>query len=296
MRSINILIFLITIFSFSCENNETDLIIDSTEGFCIKIGDSIFFNHNQIDFYDFSSHLIYLKNGNSFLYATKGIFTVFADNIEIYSGQMFPSYSSYLPIGPVIYCAPSFYNDYIIPIGFIQVCNTLGNKNADPRKDMRIIEALNKYNQYREGLKCEIIAVQNITFKNVKIELRLTNNDFNNLYYLDPNKMGINLFHYFTNGLFLRDSTNKTYTHSVSITHPDPWDAWKIEWLSILKSKESKTLSIIYENFETITPGQYNAFFSFPGLKHQVARDEFRKDNGRIWLGDLHVTKKIIIE
>ena len=50
------------------------------------------------------------------------------------------------------------------------------------------------------GLKCEIITVQNITFKNVKIELRLTNNVFNNLYYLDPNKMGINLFPDFDTG------------------------------------------------------------------------------------------------
>ena len=133
MRSINILIFLITIFSFSCENNETDLIIDSTEGFCIKIGDSIFFNHNQFDFYDFSSHLIYLKKGNSFFYATGGIFTVFVANIEIYSGQIFPMYSSYWPSGPVITCAPSFYGDYIIPIEFNQIIDSLGNKNADPR-------------------------------------------------------------------------------------------------------------------------------------------------------------------
>lgn len=296
MRSINVLIILITILSFSCENNESDLIIDSTEGFCIKIGDTIFFNHSQIDFYDFSSHLIYLKNSNSFLYGTWGIFAVFADNIGIYSGQIYPMYSSYLPSGPVIPCAPSFYGDYIIPIEFYQVIDSLGNKSADPREDIRIIEALKRYNQYREGLKCEIISVQSITFNNVKIELRLTNNDFNSLYYLDPNKMGINLFHYFTNGLFLKDSNNKTYTHSVSITQPEPWNAWKIEWLSIIDSKESKILSIIYDNFDTIAPGQYNAIFNFPGLGYQVERNDFQKDNGRIWLGDLHVTKKIVIE
>lgn len=297
MRIINILVILLIFLSISCENDNLDLVIDSIKGFCIKIADSTVLNYSEIDFYDFSTHLIYLKSSNSFLNNTnRGTFTVFVDNIEIYSGQIYPMYSSYLPTGPIIRCAPSFYGDYIIPIGFNQIIDSMGNATADPREDIRIIKVLQKYNQYHEGLKCEIISIQNLTSDSIKIELRLSNDDSSNLYYLDPNKMGMKLFHYFTNGLILRDSTNKSYSHNITPTQPDPWDTWEKDWLSILNSKESKMVSIIYDNFDIVTPGQYNAFFNFPGLGYQVEKEDLQQDNGRIWLGELYLTKKIIFE
>lgn len=282
--------------SISCEKDDNDFDTITHNVFSLEINDSIVYNSNQIDFYDFSSHLIYLKNDYSFSYSNLGVFSVFVDSIEIYSGQMFPGYSSYLPMGPVIHCAPTFYGDYIIPIGFNQFIDSTGHSNEDPRTDLRIIEALKEHNQYKEGLSCEILSIQKLSSNKVKIDLQLTNNDSDKLLFLDPDKMGLELFHYFTNGLLLKDLSNYTFTHQLTVSQPEPWDTWKNDWLSVINGNENKTISIIYDNFETITSGQFKGLFNYPGLGSQVAKKDLQQDNGRIWLGELHITKMIQIE
>ena len=296
MRIIKPVVVTVIILLTGCEKDNSERLFSSNEGFCIKIADSLVYKQSQIDFYDFSSHLIYLNNGNSFTFSNRGSFTVFADGIEIYSGQLFPLYSSFLPVGPVIRCPPLFYGDYIIPVEFIQLTDSLENTFEDPRKDTRIIEALRKYNQYREGLACEIISVQKLSSDKVRFEIRLVNNDSENLYLLDPDKMGINLFHYFTNGLILKNAYNTVFTHNITIARPEPWNTWEVDWLSVIKGKETKTISITYNSFKTLVPGQYTAIFVFPGLGRQVEREDLIQENGRIWLGDLHIKKAIIIK
>ena len=163
MKNLTILknAILILILMSSCEKNEND--IEIKDGFSLTINDTISYNSNSIDFYDFSTHLIYLKTGNNFTYSNRGKFSILVNNEEIYTGQLFPMHSSYMPTGPYIRCAPTFYNDYIIPIEFTQIIDKEGIFNDDPRNDSRIINALKKYNQYREGLSSEIISVQKIT-------------------------------------------------------------------------------------------------------------------------------------
>ncbi len=295
MRTINILLVLVSFLTISCEKNGNVL----SDGFCIKFDNSVVLGHNDIDYYDYSTHLIYLKNDNSFLEKINcfDTFTAYADGIEIYSGQLLPMYSSTLPSGPVIRCPPFYYGDYIIPIEFIQIIDSLGYVNPDPREDARIIEALQKYNQYHSGLSCEINSVQYSTQNNVTIELELRNEDTFCYYYLDPDRMGVNLFHYFTNGLFIRDFANrKKFTHKIEIIHPEPWDTWEQDWLSLIKSNESKIITIRYDSFEIVSTGQYKAIFTFPGLGCQIDKEEIQQDSGRIWLGELYITTNITIE
>jgi hypothetical protein len=215
MKNLTILInaFIILNLTVGCEKTDNVLNTYITDGFCLKINDSISYNSNAIDFYDFSSHLIYLKATNSFSYSNRGTFSVQVDEEEIYIGQMYPMYSSSLPIGPFIQCAPTFYKDYIIPIGFTQMKYVDGKLNEDTRGDERIVKALEKYNQSKKGLSSEIVSVQKISDTKVKITIALKNLDSDKLLILDPDKMGIELFHYFTNGLIINDDQNNSYTH-----------------------------------------------------------------------------------
>lgn len=299
MRTTYTFLLFIVCLIISCEKNETDSIKELTDGFCIMSNDKVVMNHNDFEYYDYSTHLIYMYNNKSFTKDINeiGSFTVYADGVEIYSGQTLPMYSSILSSGPVIRSHPLFYRDYIIPIEFGQIIDSLGNVTPDPREDVRIIEALQKYDQYHSGLSCEINSVQYSTQNNVTIELQLSNNDSFNYYYLDPNKMGVSLFHYFTNGLFIKDFTNKkAFTHKIEIIHPETWDTWKTEWLSLIKSNETKIITITYDSFENVLSGQYKATFEFPGLSHQVGKDDIQQNNGKIWLGELNLTKDITIE
>lgn len=298
MRKSKVLFYAIgfLVLTIGCEKNDNDIETEIKDGFCLIINDSIIYNSNSIDYYDFSSHLIYLKTGNIFSFANRGTFKIQVDNEDIYTGQMFPMYSSYMPSGSYIRCAPTFYNDYVIPIGFSQIIDQEGNSNDDPRNDSRIINALKKFNQYREGLSCEIISVQKITDNKVKITLALTNLESGNLLYLDPDKMGLELFHYFTNGLIIRDSQNNSYIHKLTTKEPKPWDSWTTDWLTLINGNETKTISIIYNDFDFLPSGEYTAFFNYPGLRHQIEKEELQQNNGRIWLGELINTKIIDIE
>jgi len=295
MKSLNfIATLLILLLSASCTISDPAISSDPKNGFCLTIGDSIVYTANQIDYYDSSAHLLYLKGGNSFSYSKSGSFSVYADGIKIYTGQMWPSYSSYLPKGPVIPCAPSFYDSNIIPINLISITE-VGKVTEDPRGDVRIVNALKKYNQYREGLSGEIVSIKKTSAKNIQLTLRLTNYSSVNLYYLNPDNTGINLFHYFTNGLILRNSQNKLFKNNISIQEPPTWNDWKLNWLSVIFSKESKTITLNYSNFDSLPSGQYTAGFSFPGLKSQVKKSDLKQKSGFIWLGELPLTKSIQI-
>jgi hypothetical protein len=300
MRNTAILLGIISLMIMipSCEKDEYDSGY-STDGFCVKIANKSTITHIEIDYYDISSHLIYLKQGNPFLKTITEVetFTVYANGIEIYSGHVVPGYSSTLYPGPLIWCQPSFYNDFIVSIDFIQLCDSLGNCNPDPRSDARIIEALHRFDQYHEGLKCELSSVQIESQNNVTVELVLRNTDSFNYYYLDPEKMGENLFNYFTNGLHLSDSkTHQSFTHCLDVYCPEPWDSWSQDWLSLIMSNESIIISITYNCFEPVPKGNYRAYFTFPGLTYQVAKSEIQQNQGRIWLGELDLEKDVSIK
>lgn len=277
----------------SCEKNEIGQPFNDKEGLNLVINDTLNYSSDQIDFYDISSHLIYLKEGNTFTFSNVGGFKVYIDDNEIYSGRLQPSYSSHFEIGAVIHCLPTFYSNNIIPIDFQPAPANIDTIVKDKRSDPRIISALKQHNQYRDGLTCEIVSVEKTSGNGVVLELELMNKGVDDLLFLDPEKMGLELFHYFTTGLFLSNNSGRNYAHQISVNHPDPWDSWNINWLSVIKSEEVKIISIEYSRFDAMPSGVFEASFNYPGLGFQISEDELLQAKGRIWLGDMKVKKTI---
>ena len=270
-----------------------------TDGFCITSNGEVVLSHNDFEYYDYSAHLIYLKDNKSFVedFENLGEFTVFANEVEIYSGESWPSYSSSMPFGPIINTHPSFYGDNVVSIGFMAYLDSLGNFLPDPREDEIIVGALKKYDQFHAGLSCEITSVEYVSSTNVTVKLLLKNNDDFNYYYIDPEKTGIGLFHYFTNGLYIRNfNTYEIYEHKIETVSADPWNSWGLDWLSVINGKQSKEIIITYNNFEDVPSGQYKATFEFPGLGFQMDKEDIIQDNGQIWLGSLRIQKEITID
>ncbi|HLF32666.1 MAG TPA: hypothetical protein VI583_00425 [Cyclobacteriaceae bacterium] len=268
----------------------------SGDGFCLKVGDSILIDHKMIEYYDLSTHMIYLKDNYRFpeVRWNGGIefteFAVYADGEEIYQGVFWPAVSSHYPFNtPLIQIGPPVYPEYVVKIEFPAMYDSLGNLNPDPRIDPRIIRTLEKYRQLHEGLSLKIDTVHLLDNNMVYVKITVINRDSFNYYILSPDKMGINLFHYFTNGLLLADINYPYYqylSHHIQNTEPVPWDYWNTDWLEILYSGEEKSFSWIYEDYDVIQPGNYRAWFQFPGLSH-VNIDEIKQENGRIWLGEV---------
>lgn len=299
MKTALVRLLCITFLLSGCKKNEINVDGNLTDGFCIVSGDKVILNSGDIDFYDYSAHLIYLKPHKSFAADIQGIggFTVYANGKEIYAGQTLPGYSSSMSSGPVIRTHPSFYGDYIVPVDFFPKTDSLGNPIPDPREDERIVEALKAHNQFHAGLSCELKSVNYVSSDDVKVTLQLKNNDSFSYWYLDPQKMGTGLFHWFTNGLYLYGSDNAVvYTHTMEPVAADPWNGWKKEWLSVIRGNESKTLTIVYRGFDKVPKGRYRTAFEYPGLSSQVSRNDLYPDNVQVWLGKLEMSSEATVE
>ncbi len=296
MRTMRFLV-LMMLLATACQkdNSSKPSGILPEDGFRLQINDTLLLIAEHIDFYDFSSHLIYLKEGSDFSCPEKGSFKVFIAEDEIFSGVIHPMYASSLPTGPAIYAAPCLYGDYAIAIDFAPHPEP-DLHVSDPRGDSRIADILQKQNIYRAGLMAEILDVNPQGCCAMSITLRLTNQEDSSVLYLDPDKMGMELFHYFTTGLYLLDEQNQIFTHHLTAQSPADFNTWERKWLSVLDSQESTIITLNYEHFDAITQGQYKANFTFPGLSRQVNRNELIQKDGRIWLGNLRLNQRVELE
>jgi hypothetical protein len=267
--------------------------------FWLKMGDNSIVAAADIDFYDISTHMIYLKSDAQYLKNGAGsigsLMSVNVDDEEIYKCAFHSIYSSSLPNGPFICWNLPFFSDDIISINFMQILDSNGKPQfTDHRSDERIIAALKNNRLYHEGLRCEF---QSVDYSNGKLSLdiELSNPDTFDYYYLDPDKMGIGLFHYFTNGPYFRDKSNSdAYTHKETVISPVPWDSWEKSWLSLIKSGERKKITINYNHFDNIPSGNYKMNFYFPGLNRLPQKDR-KLGSGRIWMGSICIEKDITI-
>ena len=304
MRTMFLLMVLLGFLAVSCElddfsirgkgfSSKRDEISVPEKGFCMTIRNRVVLKPEDIDYYVLTTHMIYLKGDNDFLKEElyRDAFSIYADGEKIYSGVFNSWISSSITFGPSIY-VQSFYGDYIVPITFEYYINQTGKIIPDDQRgDPRIVKALKDYGQFHEGLNCEIRSVQFTSDNQVKLELELINEDLFNYYYLDPVKMGMGLFHYFTNGLSFWDAKSyKSYSNNVQHIQPVPSNSWNKEWLSVIEKQSEKTIWIAYDNFEPVPAGQYKLNFRFPGLAN-VKKEDLNQQNGRIWLGELDLSR-----
>ena len=280
-------------------NQLPDSDIELTDGFCLVAGDQVVLNHHDIEYYDYSAHTIYLKPPRTFseVFEVYGVTSVYAGGNKIYNLSLHPGYSSTMPFEPIIWTDPTFYPDYIIAIDKMWTVQEMLGGAADPREDSRIVEALEKYGQFRDGLQCEITSITYSSAEDVEVSLELTNADAENYYYLDPGKMGMGLFHYFTNGLTVWDPVSSLYISSeMEPVSPDPWNSFDMEWMSLLEGGSSVSMTLTYDQFGALRPGTYDAFFSFPGMHFQVNREDLDQPDGQIWMGDIEMGGEVVVE
>jgi len=290
--TLNVLSLLDTNYSYLFVRN-TNWIQKSVTGFHMNTGSLIILEQNEIDYYDGSSHLIYLKDENSLIKHLSGaLIDTYVDSTFIYPLVMYPMTSnSYARSGANIMSWPTLYPSNVVFIDYTDF-----ERKTDNRNDTRILNVLENSNKYHEGLNCDIQSVQVTADNKVKLELTLTNNDSFDYYYMDPTKMGLKLFHYFTEGLILDDNQGNKYLQRIGSTPPESLKTWSMQWLNLIKKGDEIAISILYDQFDTIPAGQYQASFQFPGLTYQVTKDDIQQSAGRIWLGKLNTTKYITIE
>lgn len=283
MKKLLLLWIVVISILVSCKKLDNDVFF--------KIGKGLEYKFRDIELYDTSTNIIYFKNvHDEFKDIDKNSFTFLDNGDVIYSGMFWPGYSSSGPTGPFIYSPPSMFGNYALKIDNWHI------DNPDVRKDPRIIALLKQNNLLHSGLSLTFSSIE-IAGSQLTYKFTVTNQDQSDLMIIDPDKTGPNLFHYFTNGLYIRDlAHNEVFTNNFQIPIPDPWNTFEIGWLSQLKSGESKQYTIHYTINNPLIPGEYTATFIFPGLSYQVTLDQLYQGTNRIWLGEIDVTKKITIQ
>ena len=296
MKKYLVIVSLLILGLSSCDNSDSGTDqgdynqkpIDS--GTFISIGDNMIYSYSEILLYDSSTHIIYFKEKHpEFDKIRQPSFALYDKGDTIYQGEIWPSYNSSLPSGAYIASMPFFYQNYALRIDFME-----GSK-PDLRNDPRIIQSLKDKELLHSGLTGAIQTLE-ISGSLARLDFVVTNLDKSELLILDPGKMGQKLFHYFTNGLYLRNlETNNIIASKLEFQAPIPADGWKKEWLTLISPGGSVLFTLNYKFDKAINPGNYSAWFEYPGLSSQVDIQEVFQLNGRIWLGDITAVRIITI-
>jgi len=282
---------LTTLLFTGCEMTENP---DGAGFQLIKDGEVVL-DLSDIDYYDFSTHVIYLNENNQLggdADKLEGA-AVTVDGVEIYSLRIQEPLSSTIYPGPQTNRTMDMYGDFAFRIRFVHLDDGSGNIPVDPRLDPRISDVLERHDKLRRGLSVEIVSVER-DGDDIKTTLRLKNLDPVPYYHLDPDKMGTGLFHYFTNGLTYYNS-ELGYVRDTAVGEvPDPWNYWTNDWLAEIEGNQTKEWEFTYSLGAVPQGKDLNFSFDFPSPHLAItSRAALDLDGGRVWLGSVEDTRKV---
>jgi hypothetical protein len=258
----------------------------------LRIGDNITYDYDEIHLYDSSSHVLIFKEIHpEFDKLKDATFEACAEGDTVYQGHFWPAYFSSMPIGAYISNNPLFLQNYALKIDFRS-----SNNNKDLRNDPRFIKSLSDRNLLHSGLAVKISKIES-NGSLISFTFTVTNMDNANLLILDPDLVGVNVFHYFTNGLSIKNISTGATTHvTIPPKAPVPLNGFLPTWLSSLSPTTTKSYTFLYSLGSALSPGEYSVTFLYPGLTSQVDIMNLYQKGTRIWLGDLTVTGKMTIQ
>lgn len=273
----------------------------------LKLKSTPWLTSEDIEYYDWSSHCIYLKKdkvdlipGWEEMQPLKHMFpkewadmpfVVTSEGQRKYLGSFFNSlYSLELVLAPEFVDlgfnanCPSNVLMYYWP--FLYVNNTLDN--------LDIKQSLIDNNLLHEGITIEldstntntIIVLDNSDTATISYTITITNNDENDLFIMDPDITGSEIFHYYNNGPdFFNIDTKKEYkSWYKEIAQLPTINYWSPEWFIKLSSMESIKRTIVLKGYSKFSNGSYLVECRYNSPLKMSNDDVFDSDK-RYWYG-----------
>jgi hypothetical protein len=272
---------------------------DSTALDKVEIQNVPWLTNKDIDMYDFSSHLLYLKKDKSLIFPAliNGLypmtwcnkpFMVVAEKKKRYIGVFTCAlYGDPWPV-PEINDA---YNFLFYPNDLLNISwNWYANSDLnDSRNDKIIKEGLINSNIFHAGIDVKlnkIVFIENSDTSTVEYTYTIKNNDSDNLYVLDPDKIGSDIFNNFNNGpSFLKSDEASTRNADLTELRP-PKDTWNLDWFIRINSGDSITRTVNLRGYQHFPPGTYYCEMYFQSIKH-IPKDQRVLSDGRYWIGSV---------
>lgn len=242
---------------------------------------------SEIVLYDWSSHTFFLKTEKEKAKYSGRHFVVVSGDERLFMGVFFPMYMSSFPQMPSIIPEDGiFYPNNVIHFG------QLGHQftgNLDGLTEFK--KALISADLLREGIKVELTRVKKKNQTTIEYTFQVTNIDKENIYVLDPDKMGASRFHYVTNGTWF--SKDNTYYFPNQVNY-SAFEKVQDSWYFKLQPGAKMTRTVGLSDFPSVPSGKVKCSFSFPGSN--MKSGEWKKSDGRIWIGDYYVEKELEME
>ncbi len=264
----------------------------------VKLLSKPWLSSDDIEFYDFSTHYIYLKTDfNDFwpdLSDQNSIrnwhfkpFVVCAFDKPCYFGYM--HVSTCASMKHEVYISDASYYDYddIFILGNSTLfLNDSKHSKTEARNDSNLKNALKEDGIYHAGLE---VLINNVTLSEnsdtatVEYTFTVTNNDDDNLYVMDPDRIDSTIL-YCLMGLILIDENN----HSLRPIGSSGIDSqylenWNPAWFTKVNSGKSITRTITAK-YQDIPSGHYYCKMSFDSDFFIQKNDRILTD-GRYWVG-----------
>lgn len=250
----------------------------------------------DIFFYDYSSHSIYLRANRTPLLPKRerdGLFpeswwgrpfVVLAGGKKQYRGAFYSVVQTPQYQVPFIEDLGQYPED-VLHIAWIWPYL------VDGRDDVNVRDALSGEGLLRAGLSIELDEVsilENADTSTVSYTFKIWNHDIDNLYTVDPEQMGAELFHFFVNGPILWNKGENIDYRSVykEVRSPEPFDNWEPSWFTRINRGESMRRKVILKGYPPLPPGRYSSRLRYNGPVNILEGQRYL-DDGRYWLGPI---------
>jgi hypothetical protein len=251
---------------------------------------------DDIDFYDWSSHCVYLKKGKGSFFPAYQFFyhfpnswtdrpyVVVLNNRRCYVGYFLTQSSIHQYAFPFIDILDvGMYPEDIIHSQWVFLFGEDARNNADVKM------SLMENRLFHAGLDVQIdsLWISNADTATVQYKISIVNHDVDNLYVLDPDKTGGGLFHCYNNGpVFKSRTTVVMYEARYKEAHcPDSSTYWTPNWFTLVESGKSIHRTIRLKGYPYIPKGDYLCEMTYGGPVF-IKKEQRTSAEGRYWLGD----------
>jgi hypothetical protein len=291
---------------YMLKNKTLSIYNDLGDAYLTKALDSVaVLTSKDIDYYDWSSHCIYLKtdkdeinerllDSSGFMLKYPGAPFVVTSNGETqYYGYFYSLIMSLTAAIPSINeMSLSYYPEDVLPIH-----ESWNSDDLDARNNENVKQALIDAGLLHAGISVAIDTLFGLKFyplsgDTMQMEYRfsITNNDQYALYVLDPDKIGTDLFFYFNVAPSFSNTTTEDFlrpNHSYNPNIvPDTSEFDNLSWYTLLAPGTSITRTVRTGRYTDVTAGHYEFNLRYSTPTHSLDKDRRNKLLGRIWIGE----------
>lgn len=273
----------------------------------LQLSSESWISNEDILYYDWSSHCIYLKKDKASIIPEWAIdkeynllpeewadkpFVITANDEKCYLG-----YFSRVELSMVMWIAPmigdiglnSMYPQDVLFIDWGWLYRDYPQNNSDV-KNVLIDTGL-----YHGGISVTfdttdvntIRMVNNADTSTISYIFTITNNDKDALYIIDPDKTGSDLFHWFTNGITFQNIDTEIIYEPRWRAHIElpSTDYWSPDWFTKLESGHSIQRTVMLKGYPYFPTGEYIFEFRYSGPVGGMEKESRERLDGRYWIG-----------